>query len=219
MSSSTINSFPPLHSFDSSRSWFLAAIVLLHLGFFWALSAGLSIREIFLPPPATEVSFVDEKKTIDPDQVEPVTPDPLRLEPLVIPRPDIPLGSTEKSVEGTTEATRDPPPAGKSGSSAVPEPVVVWPSLDYSRFREPVYPVSERRAGHEGTVVLLVEVLPNGRVGEVKLMQSSGYAKLDDSALREARAWRFKPGTRDGVPISMWKQVPVKFELKNEVAF
>ena len=29
--SATVNAFPPLHAFNSSRSWFLALIVLLHL--------------------------------------------------------------------------------------------------------------------------------------------------------------------------------------------
>jgi hypothetical protein len=32
--------------------------------------------------------------------------------------------------------------------------------------------------------------------------------------VREARKWRMKPGTRDGVAISMWKRVPVTFQLK-----
>ena len=40
----TINTFPPLHSMNSSRSWVLAIIVLLHLVFFWAFSSGLGQR-------------------------------------------------------------------------------------------------------------------------------------------------------------------------------
>ena len=53
----TINAFPPLHAFNSSRSWFMAAIVLLHAGFFWALSNGLSHQLVkILSPPLVVVT-------------------------------------------------------------------------------------------------------------------------------------------------------------------
>ena len=42
MTATTINTFPSLHSWSSPRSWALAIIVLLHMGFFWALTHGLS---------------------------------------------------------------------------------------------------------------------------------------------------------------------------------
>ena len=32
MSATTVNAFPPLHAFNSSRGWFIALIVLLHAG-------------------------------------------------------------------------------------------------------------------------------------------------------------------------------------------
>jgi protein TonB len=51
----------------------------------------------------------------------------------------------------------------------------------------------------------------------VKLERSSGFEKLDESAMREARKWRFIPGTSDGSPLAMWKQVPITFRL-NEAA-
>ena len=69
--------------------------------------------------------------------------------------------------------------------------------------------------GHEGTVVLELQILPNGRVGDVRIHQSSGFAKLDESAAREARKWRMKPGTSDGTAMTMWRRVPIRFQLKN----
>ena len=35
-----------------------------------------------------------------------------------------------------------------------------------------------------------------------------------EEALDAVRTWRFVPGTRDGVPDSMWTRVPVTFLLK-----
>ena len=48
MSATTVNAFPPLHAFNSSRGWFLALIVLLHAGFFWALTHGVTFGVISL---------------------------------------------------------------------------------------------------------------------------------------------------------------------------
>ena len=45
--------------------------------------------------------------------------------------------------------------------------------------------------------------------------QSSGFVRLDESAVREARKWRMKPGMQDGVATSMWKRVPITFQLKD----
>lgn len=82
---------------------------------------------------------------------------------------------------------------------------------------EPLYPSSEIRAGNAGTVVLSVLVLENGRIGHVRLDHSSGHPRLDESAMREARRWRLRPGMRDGVPVAMWKQIPVTFRLKDAI--
>jgi periplasmic protein TonB len=95
-------------------------------------------------------------------------------------------------------------------------PVILQPQGDARfPFTEPEYPIADIRMGHEGTVWLSIEILPNGRVGQVRIDQTSGFARLDDSAVREARKWRMKPGTQDGIAIPMWKRVPVTFQLKN----
>ena len=105
------------------------------------------------------------------------------------------------------EVVREAPGAG---------PLIVEPQGDPRfPFTEPEYPVSEIRLGHEGTVWLSIEILPTGRVGLVRIDQSSGFVKLDDSAVREARRWRMKPGMQDGVATARWKRVPITFQLKN----
>jgi protein TonB len=113
------------------------------------------------------------------------------------------------------EPTPTPPISfTNTGDVSPPQPVVVEPRIDPRRgLSEPAYPSQEIRLEHEGTVLLSVQILANGRVGEVKLDKSSGYPKLDESALREAKLWRFQPGTRDGVAAAMWKQLPITFRL------
>jgi protein TonB len=213
MSATTVNSFPPIHTFDSPRSWFLAFIIILHIGFFWALSNGLTFSDLRLPPPPFKVIDVESP-------TEPVPPPPnpvVNLKPISgsyvppVPAPDPPYAPDE-AISGTPDP-QNPPPISRTVSD--PDPVVVEPAIPRTGLREPLYPPSAIRAEHEGTVLLSLEVLENGRVGQIRLLQSSGYAKLDESALREARKWRFVPGTRDGRPVTLWKQVPVTFELQD----
>ncbi len=86
----------------------------------------------------------------------------------------------------------------------------------YRDNRPPAYPLSARRAGHEGTVVLTVEVLSDGRVGDARIRQSSGHAALDEAALAAARRWLFAPGRRRGEAVAVWVEVPVRFVLQKE---
>jgi periplasmic protein TonB len=214
MSATTINSFPAFHSYTSPRGWVLAIIVLLHAALFWALSSGLSrsVIQIFKPPMVMRDVPLDPRPTPPPKAPPDYRPTPTDHLPIPIapPRPDFDEGET------APQQTLQAPPVVGPGSAATPEPVIVEPRIDARRgLSEPMYPPEAIRQQHEGTVLLSVLVLENGRVGEVRLDRSSGYARLDESALREARQWRLTPGTRDGKPIRMWKQIPITFQLKD----
>ena len=85
-----------------------------------------------------------------------------------------------------------------------------------ARITQPEYPPGSRRAGEEGTVQLSVFVQENGRAGEIKIVKSSGFPKLDEAAVREVqRNWRFVPGKEDGKPVSMWHTFAVTFRLQD----
>jgi protein TonB len=215
MSATTANTFPALHAFNMSRSWFLAAIVLVHLGFFWALSSHtiyvfkhepqgplvMVPQDPVKPPPRTPV------KPIDPVVQTLWVPTPENPPPLIVEDPHAPV---------VTSTEPPPPPVIVKEEGPGSGPLIVEPQIDPRYpFTEPEYPVSDIRMGHEGTVVLALQILANGRVGDVRIDKSSGFAKLDESAIREARRWRMKPGTSDGNAMPMWKRVPIKFQLKN----
>lgn len=219
MTATTIHTFPSLHSWSSPRGWALAIIVLLHLGFFWVLTNGLTISlpTVFTPKPIQYVP-VDPKPT-QPKPVKPI--DDVKVlthQTVTVVEPDLPIPVSEESPEAIYVA--EPTRVGsfeEHGGVSPPAPVVVEPRIDSRRaLSEPYYPPAEIRQGHEGTVVLSLHILADGRVGEVKLAQSSGFQKLDDSAMREAKRWRFIPGTSDGSPLAMWKQVPITFRLNNQ---
>lgn len=213
--SATLNAFPAVHTFNSPRSWVMAIIVLLHLGFFWALTSGLSRTfTIFAPPPATMVPVEPvaqpQPRTYAPEDYK-VTRDifvPPGQTPTV---PDI-----EDAAPRNVTQERVPLPPLQKTAIAQPTPVEIQPMTDPRHpLSEPMYPPSAIRQGVEGTVLLSLQILESGRVGQVRVEASSGDSRLDDAAVREAKRWRLIAGTRDGVPVVLWKQVPVTFRLQD----
>lgn len=74
--------------------------------------------------------------------------------------------------------------------------------------RPPQYPLAARRLGEQGDVVLSYYVTDDGRVTNMKVVQSSGYRVLDNEAQRAISQYRFVPGQAG------WARHPVHFTLK-----
>jgi len=85
---------------------------------------------------------------------------------------------------------------------------------NYADNPKPIYPQEAKEKGYEGEVVLRVEVLVNGRVGQIEIKKSSSYELLDRSALTAVKQWRFIPAKKDDVAIPLWVNIPIKFELQ-----
>jgi TonB family protein len=83
----------------------------------------------------------------------------------------------------------------------------------YAQNPKPVYPQEAREKGYQGKVLLRVEVLANGKVGQVALKKSSGYEALDRSALAAVKEWRFLPARKGEVTVPVWVIIPIKFQL------
>jgi len=78
----------------------------------------------------------------------------------------------------------------------------------------PEYPRIAKLRGWEGEVLFEVFVLKNGRVGDLKLLTSSGYKSLDDAAKKALARWRFKPAIASGFPVESHVRVPIRFSLR-----
>ena len=84
----------------------------------------------------------------------------------------------------------------------------------YRENPPPAYPRVARRRGCEGTVLLEVLVTEKGRVGERRVVESSGHEPLDKAALQAVKDWRFSPGRRGNRAVAMRVLVPVRFQLQ-----
>jgi len=116
----------------------------------------------------------------------------------------------------------EPGPVGTGGEGGFvtpvkAPPVVTGAELD-SRFAgsfQPEYPVGERRAEHQGRVVVRVLVGVDGRVKQVEKVSAPSNDFFEATERRALQKWRFKPATRDGIPIETWKTIGVSFVLND----
>lgn len=79
----------------------------------------------------------------------------------------------------------------------------------------PSYPKAARQAGIEGTVVLRVQILANGRTGSISISQSSGDESLDYAAIAAVEKWRFIPAkdANSHQAVACYTTLPVSFRL------
>lgn len=196
---------------STSRLAGFGAVILLHVAVIYALQTGLaqSVVEVIRGP--IETKIIEEVKPVD---KEPPPPPPKfdQPPPPFVPPPEIaidyPAESSTTAITNVQAKVAVPAPAPKAPS--LPD----TPPQSTKRNSQPEYPPSSRRAGEEGTVILLLLVQENGRVGEAKVDKSSGFTRLDEAAKKEAeRNWRFKPATKDGKPVAAWTKVAVTFRL------
>ena len=104
---------------------------------------------------------------------------------------------------------------GKEALASVPPAQIIREAIPvYRENPPPQYPRVARRRGYQGTVVLEVLVNREGRVGDLRVFQSSGYSILDKAAIRSVKGWLFEPGRRGEEKIEMWVKLPIRFQIK-----
>ncbi len=121
---------------------------------------------------------------------------------------DAPVQAT---ITETAKPVAAPPPVVKAD-------VIVAPRQDKRRpisAPDDIYPSMSKRLGEEGAVTLLLSVNEEGRVVEASIKESSGFERLDNAALTDAkRGWRFLPGTVNGKPSAMQLSFRVVFKMQ-----
>jgi len=102
------------------------------------------------------------------------------------------------------------------------------PIIDEEDFKEPEYDIPPEIIKKEnpklpegiqkkGELILKVEVLDNGKTGEIKVEKSlmPGAGGLDEIAIEIVeQEWKFKPAEKRGKPVKSWLEIPIEFEEK-----
>jgi TonB family protein len=77
---------------------------------------------------------------------------------------------------------------------------------------EPEFSEEARKSKYSGTVVIRAEIDPNGRPRNLHLSRSLGQG-LDEKGLAAVSQWVFRPGTREGKPVTVSALIEVTFHL------
>lgn len=167
-----------------------------------------------VPAPVTEVPapvdvVVQSKPVATPPAVSAPVPPPADVA-LQSPSPPAVAADAEAAAAEVQAAITQPIRAPVARAPERSEPPAL---IERSRVA-PIYPRASRRAGEAGTVVLRLTVGVSGTVLATDVLSSSGFDRLDQAAQAAARQWRFSPGTRQGVPVELSIQVPIRFELQ-----
>jgi TonB family protein len=87
----------------------------------------------------------------------------------------------------------------------------VTPPVPITRV-EPEFTELARDAGYQGTVLMQLIVDPEGQVKDPRVVKPVGLG-LDEEALKAVQQWKFRPGMKDGQPVSVFAQIEVTFRL------
>ncbi len=77
---------------------------------------------------------------------------------------------------------------------------------------EPVYSEEAREAKVQGTAVLEIEVWPDGKAHNIRVVRGLGRG-LDEEAVKALEQWEFEPGMKDGELVRVAATVEINFRL------
>jgi protein TonB len=232
----------PAH--QPSKGWLLSrnasialAVVVLHVGFIWALQSGLLMRAVevivpaevlaqFIQPSAPKVTPKTPKTPITPITPMPLTPPkPVTRAEAKAPAPQplaiaelTPLSNTSNAPTGVTTAQPVHIAAAVAVAPVAPpaQPAIQLPSSDASYLQNPTppYPALSRRLNEQGKTTVRVMIGIDGLPQRAEIAKSSGFDRLDQAAMATVMRWRYVPGKRGGTAEAMWFNVPINWVLE-----
>jgi len=196
------------------------------------LAVGLIVYLEYAPAPdvvatldltSVELSFAE--KVEESAAVAPLPPAP----PPEPPRPKSAEKPPEQKIEKSApdplapkfpEPKEDPPELIPHPSSLIPAPqaaprqarIDAPPSP--KRTIRPDYPKGARQRGEQGAVVLEIHVDAEGAVHAAKVAVSSGFAELDEAAVRAAEKAKFRPAKSGGKSVASTARLKLDFKLR-----
>ena len=166
-------------------------------------------------PPKAETPPAPKRLAPTPPPPKPASEPAPQPAPAVAEAPSEPLqpvvsaGNASESAANAITTAPSAPPA----PPAPPKVELPSSSASYLNNAPPHYPAISRRMGEQGRVVVRALIDTNGTASQASIQTSSGYERLDQTALSTVQRWRYVPGKRGGVPEAMWFSIPLNFVL------
>jgi len=214
----------------------LTAVLALHAALLaWVLHMAPASPPSPPPPRPLDVRIIEAlppPKLAEPEPPKPaaVPPKPLPqakrtpLRPRPAPKPPAVLAAPAEKAPSAAPFAVAPQPAAQARQEApaIQPPAPAAPAqvaspasfdADYLQNPAPAYPAMSKRMREEGTVLLLVRVSPKGEAERVQIQKGSGFARLDDVAVKTVQQWRFVPARLGAETVAANVVVPIVFRL------
>jgi protein TonB len=199
-------------------AWAMAGIVAAHAALLVLLSA---LNAPPLPQPTQTLSVHIVHTAASPPAPTPPPPAPARMTPTPLrplptrrqPAPVLAAQTASPAAPGESAPTPPSLPAAHNAPAATASTSQARFDAAYLHNPTPLYPALSRRLGEEGKVLLHVHVDASGRPMQLEVKQSSGWPRLDQSALEAVARWKFIAARRGDEAIDAWVLVPIVFNL------
>jgi periplasmic protein TonB len=182
----------------------IAFVVVFHLIIVYGLAVGLGHDPMKLVKQQIDAKIIEEQAPPEEEAPPPPPPDFVPPPPDFVPPPDIAFAP-------------DIAPANTSAITVSKKPVevkVTQPRPPKKGLSRPPYPSASLRLGEEGVVGLTLYLDETGKVRDGKVESSSGFERLDTSALKHAiRVWKFEPCTKSNQPVACWHRIKFRFQI------
>jgi protein TonB len=178
------------HTPNSRRAFAFVIVGIIHAGLIYALAVGLATGVI-------QKGVEEIKVAVEHPKVEkappPPPPDLAKPPPPVVPPPEIVI-QQPAPVTQPTIVTRPVPPKVLASS-----PVGIGRAHSCAN----AYPESATRLKEEGITGLTFTVTAEGQVENPTITSSSGFADLDQAALKCVSRWSYKAAIQNGQAVAV----------------
>ncbi len=174
------------------------------------------------PPPEEKEPVPETPEPVEPEDILPLTePEivvPAVLNEAVETPPEKPVEKTveEPVAEKPVEALQPPGAGSIEQDGSLNENKGTFTDAEIQSQCTATYPAVSRKRGEEGSVMLAFTVSETGRVGDIQVVKSSGYKRLDTAAVKAIGNAKFTPAFKDGEPIRSELTQSFNFKLTDE---
>ena len=137
------------------------------------------------------------------------TPPDVKLEKRLPPDP-----SSPKLPEPKEEASKLPSLQVSKPFQSAPRQARLDAPPKPKRNIKPDYPKGARQRGEQGDVILEIRVNAEGTVDDVKVATSSGFAELDEAAVKAAKSAKFSPARSGRESVASTARLKLQFKLR-----
>ncbi|MFO1369343.1 MAG: energy transducer TonB [Marinagarivorans sp.] len=194
----------------AARFYGVLTVAGLHAAVVLAFMIGLAPKNEMVLLDSVKVEAVEELN----EEMAPPPPPPPDYAP---PPPDFappPSFNVAADAPAPANAITTAPVPAEPAPVAIRAPTPARPNK--KGLAPPTYPSESKKLGEEGIVALALYLNEEGRVQDAKVETSSGFARLDDAAVKQAvKAWKFEPCTEEGKPVACWYKIKFRFLLKD----